>query len=135
MFLRKLQRRSLPKKSKSTEEDVGLDVDKQRIPWRSSGWDSTLWLLRIWSLVGELRFQNPSRMAKREKKMWKNKFQPTRVKGIPRMRMNSFKVDTCAPVTEKSMPSLDWNRSEGSRTELFRKMATSRILDKCIKTI
>ena len=51
------------------------------------------------------------------------------------MRMKSFKVDSCAPGTEKSMPSLDWNRSEGSRTELFRKMATNRILDKCIKTI
>ena len=72
---------------------------------------------------------------KRKKKMWKNKFQPTRVKGIPRMRMKGFKIDSCAPGTEDSTPSLDWNRSEGSRREFFRKMATNRILDKCIRTI
>lgn len=65
--------------------------------------------------------------------MWKNKSQPRRVKGIPRMKMKRILRLTIV-LQEQRAPSLRWNVSEGSRREFFRKIETNRILGKCIKT-
>ena len=55
----------------------------QGIPWRSSGWDYALSLLRAWvqSLVGELRSHKPFGGAIKKRKKWK-KMSPD-IAGVP----------------------------------------------------
>lgn len=63
--------------------------------------------------------------------MWKKKFQPRRMKGIPRVRLKRV-LSLTTVLQEQRAPSLDWNRSEESRRDFFRKMETERTLDVCI---